>query len=167
MSDRLEEGKYYCRVSGQELRQSKKGNWMVVLKIEPMLFEPRGGTETTAVEFAGTRTYYGTLTKKSVQIVQKELEALGFKSDKPSDIHHAKGGANLVGNEAWWILSYQDAQDGGTPFEKWRVFTPRESAAPIAISEGDLMQIDALFGDAFAGEESPAAAATEGEWNEL
>ena len=167
MSDKLEAGKYFCKIAGQELRQSKKGNWMVVLKIEPMLFEPRGGTETVPVEFGGTRTYYGTLTPKSVQIVQRELEALGFKGEKPSDVHIAEGDANLVGKENWWLLSYQDSQDGGEPFEKWRVFTPRESVAPIALSEGDLMAVDAMFGDAFAGKEASTTSSGDGEWNDL
>jgi len=167
MSDKLEAGKYFCTVTGQELRQSKKGNWMVVLSIEPMLFEPRGGTETEPVEFGGTRTYYGTLTPKAAPFVQRELEALGFAGDKPSDVHHAKGGANIVGKEAWWLLSYQDSQDGGTPFEKWRVFTPRESVAPVALSEGDLMKVDAMFGDAFAGKEVPATSSSKGEWSDL
>ena len=166
MSDKLQAGKYCCAVTGQELRQSKKGNWMVVLRIEPMLFEPRGGTENEPVEFAGTRTYYGTLTPKAAPFVQRELEALGFEGDKPSDVHHAKGGANLVGKEAWWLLSYQDSQDGGDPFEKWRVFTPRESVAPVALSEGDLMKVDAMFGDAFAGKEAPATSSGDGEWSD-
>jgi len=167
--DKLEAGKYFCKITEQELRQSKSGNWMVVLRIEPMLFEPKGGTETHPVEDAGLRTYYGTLTPKSVQIVQRELEALGFKGDKPSDVHTAKGEANLVDKEAWWLLSYTPSKDGGEPFEKWRVFTPRESRTPVAVTDSDLMKLDAMFGDAFAGGEtaSPATAATDSEWSEL
>ena len=152
MSEKLQPGKYFCRVSEQELRQSKKGNWMVVLDIEPLLFEPKGSTDTEAVEDAGTRRYYGTLTKKSVQIVQRELETLGFKGEKPSDIHTKKNGADLTGNENWWLLSYQDSQDGGDPFEKWRVFTARESAGPSTVTDNELMELDALFGDSFGGD---------------
>jgi len=168
MSDKLQAGKYFCTVAGQELRRSQAKNMMVVLRIEPMLFQK--GTESIPVELEEDNTnkflYYGTLTNKAAPFVYRELEALGFTGDKPSDVHYAEGGANIVGKEAWWELSYQDSKDGGDPFEKWRVFTPRESVAPVALSEGDLMKVDAMFGDVFAGTEGPATSSSNGEWDE-
>ena len=126
---------------------------MVVLQITPIMFEPKGASNSepvTDVPDGNRCTYYGTLTTKSAPIVQKELQSLGAEIDKPSDIHFKKGKADLTGSEAWWLLSYQDAKDGGDPFEKWRVFTSRESAAPATpVTENDMLELDVAFGDVF------------------
>ena len=158
MSERLEAGKYFCRVVEQDLRTSKKGNWMVVLDIEPLLFEAKGAKDpspVTEVPEGNKLIYYGTITKgnqpsKSLPFVQRELEALGFKGEKPSDIRRKDNGADVRNSENWWVLTYQNSPDGDD-FEKWKPETPRESAGPSEVTETQLMELDALLSDSFGG----------------
>ena len=141
MRETMQPGKYLCRITSQELTQSKKGNWMVVLRFQPFMFEPRGGGSTEAIEYPQTCTYWGTLSENAKPWVLKDLEALGF-AGKISSIH---SGDELVGVEAPFLLSYQK-QDDGTDFEKWRVFTKRDPKPPVPVSDGDLMKLDAMIG---------------------
>ena len=152
MRETMQAGKYLCKITSHSLTQSKKKDWQVVIKFQPILFEPRDTKEPVAIEFPQTCTYWGWLTDKGKQWVVEDLETLGFDG-KISELHN---GDALVGVEAPFLLSHQKQDDGST-FERWRVFSQRDPKPPVEINDGDLMKLDALVGSIGKGSKETVA----------
>ena len=73
MRETMQPGKYLCKITSHSLAQSKKKDWQVVIKFQPILFEPRDTKEPVAIESPQTCTYWGWLTDKGKQWVVKAL----------------------------------------------------------------------------------------------
>ncbi len=173
MADRLTEGRYFCRVESQEVKLSQNDNWMVNLWIKPMLFDPGGNEEKVAVEAGQLENhrliYFGTITKKSVKRVVKELRAVGFTGDDPALLHKTDGEHDLSGKEAWFILRWRPSNDDRPDFESWRPETIREASAPSPVTDQQLAELTAKFGSEFASGSGETAEVSKSEWsaNEL
>jgi len=172
MANQLEEGRYFCRVNSQEVRLSRNENWMVVLGVTPILFDPGGKEEKVAIEedrLEGHKlTAFLTLTTKSAPIVVRELRAIGYTGENPAELHRAEGEHDLTDKEAWFTLKWRDSNDGKDPFESWRPETTREAAAPSVVTDEQLAQLNATFGTVFAAGSGETAEVSRSEWtNEL
>lgn len=146
MSVFYDEGFYVCRVTQQGHGESKAGNPMITIGVEPthvISKGPDGAEELCPV----TQAYERTVRLVIANDEQKEYALLklryaGFVGDSFSKL-------NLVGEDVRCECKHQDGtgDHAGKTFENWDLMLPpRERTELIPIDGAAARKLDALFG---------------------
>lgn len=146
MSVFYDEGYYVCRVTQQGQGESKAGNPMIMVGVEPthiITRGPDGSEELCAV----TKSYERTVRLVIASDEQKEYALLklryaGFVGDSFSKL-------NLVGSDVRCECEHNDGtgENAGKTFENWDLMLPpRERTELIPIDGAAARKLDALFG---------------------
>lgn len=147
MSCFYEEGYYQGEITQQAMTKASTGTPQLVLRFRVLSF-----SDGSAVPRQYERTSYRAITEKTMQYVEKDLDALGFKGNSLRLLDpNTPGYISLVGTKAEFQCRHENDQHD-EPREKWGVAWPAPGSNQGQAIEGapvdaaTYRQLDALFG---------------------
>lgn len=146
------EGNYSGVITQQAMTKASTGTPQFVIR-----FRVLQCSDGSQVKQQYERTIYRALTEKTVEYVQKDLEALGFTGGSLRDLDPT--GPNFFDLSGKEIEVYcKHEQNNGEMREKWNI--SRGISKPIegvALDQQSYRQLDALFGLNGSRQSAPAA----------
>lgn len=141
-------GLFLCRIEDQGLTENKKGTPQVKLRFAVLARCRDDGTREVMPD-GQYASCWMPLTPKAVGWVSAALQHIGF-TGPPSGIDlESPNCCDLRGTEAEFFAQQQD--DG---FVRWSINTPRASKAPAKLDDTRRMELDAMFGETFKGNDT-------------
>lgn len=154
-------GEYVCSVVQQGLSEAGTGNPQFVLRVKVI---GRPDPDTPGNVIVGgmqqlERTYYRTITDKSIEWFMQELDVLGFtgtsfKQLDPSSPQHQ----SFVGSDIDMICEHE-ADQSGQPRERWKIKLQGGGGEIKPLDAAKARQLDNLFGKHLQARKSAAPAA--------
>lgn len=152
-----ESGRYACKVTDQAMGEASTGNPQFVLRFKVMgLVDPSDPTRFIPAQQQYERTFYRTITEKTIEYFVEDLKTLGFsgdsfkKLDPNTDGFHDFRGADV---DMW--CAHEDDTSGGSR-EKWSVARQAGSFEVKPLESKKLRELDNLFGKHLKGLKSEA-----------
>lgn len=147
-----EPGRYWGKVTNQQLGVSGSGNAQIVItfrvlgKVNPA--DPDGDLLPCLNEYE--RSVFRTITDKTIEWVQQDLEKLGFDGDSfgQIDLQHSHC-CDLRGTELAFSCTHEAdnrAEYAGVLRERWSIASDSGAPQVKPLDSKALRQLDAMFG---------------------
>lgn len=140
-------GRYACKITDQAMGEAGTGNPQFVLRFKVMgLVDPADPTRFIPAQQQFERTFYRTITEKTIDYFVEDLKTLGFTGDSfrlldpKVDGFHDFRGADV---DMW--CAHEDDPKGGQR-EKWSIARQGGDFEVKPIDSKKLRQLDNLFG---------------------
>lgn len=157
-----ESGRYACKITSQAMGEAGTGNPQFVLRFKVMgLVDPGDPSRYIPAPQQFERTFYRTITEKTIEYFVEDLRTLGFTGksfkelDPATDDFHDFRGSDV---DMW--CAHEDDSKGGQR-EKWSIARQVGEFEVKPIDSKKLRELDNLFGKHLKnlkGEPKPQAA---------
>ncbi|MEN6533818.1 MAG: hypothetical protein ABFD89_09165 [Bryobacteraceae bacterium] len=153
MSTFYQPGRYRCEVTQQAMtKNSNSGNPQFVLKVL-VLEQYTGPDQSEPCNQQYERTIYRSITDKSMEFFQKELDALGFTGGSLRQLDpNYDGFTDFKGAQVDCLCKHEaDYKDASVQREKWSIAWATGASSAIEgdeLAPSDYRALDALFGKA-------------------
>lgn len=152
-----EPGRYWGKVTNQKLTQSSTGNSQIVItfhivgKVNPN--DPDGDLLPCPNEYE--RSIFRTITEKTIQWVEQDLERLGFEGESfgQIDLEHPNC-CDLRGKELAFSCTHEaDNREefAGVLRERWSIATDGTGPQLKPLDSKAIRKLDAMFGKSLKG----------------
>lgn len=140
-------GRYACKVISQALGEAGTGNPQFALRFQVMgLVDPADPTRFIPGQQQYERTYYRTITEKTIDYFLEDLKALGFTGSSFKELDPATPNFHdFKGLDIDMWCAHENAQDGGER-EKWSVARQGGELTMNPIDPKKVRDLDNLFG---------------------
>lgn len=145
-------GRYACKVVDQALGESGTGKPQFALRFQVLgLVDPADPGKYIPASAQYERTYYRTITEKTIGYFADDLKALGFMGESFKDLDpNTEGFHDFRGLDVdMWCAHENDQQ--GNPREKWSVARVAGSLEMKPLERKKMRELDDLFGKSLKG----------------
>ena len=140
-------GRYVCKVVEQGLGESSTGNPQFVLRfIVLKRVDPADPSRMIPVPAQYKRTYYRSITEKTIQYFTRDLNALGFQSGTFKELDpNTEGFHDFTGQEVDMLCAHKRGLNGQLR-EEWSVARAGSSLKVKPLEKKKVRELDNLFG---------------------
>lgn len=147
-----ESGRYACKVTNQAMGEAGTGNPQFVLRFKVMgLVDPADPTRFIPAQQQYERTFYRTITEKTIDYFIEDLKTLGFAGKSFKDLDpNTEGFHDFRGADVDMWCAHEDDPKGGAR-EKWSVARQASEFEVKPIDSKKLRELDNLYGKHLKG----------------
>ena len=146
-------GRYACKVVDQGLGKTGTGKPQFALQFQVLgLVDPADPKTYIPAAAQYNRTYYRTITEKTVPYFIEDLNALGFHGDSFRDLDpKTEGYHDFRGMDIDMWCKHETTQDGSGQRESWGVARQGGSLEVKPLEAKEVRDLDNLFGKHLKG----------------
>jgi hypothetical protein len=151
------EGKYVCRVTGQELSTTSNDNLQFVLTFTVLgVPDPENPDNFLKAERQSERHWYQVLNENTLKFALEALERIGFVNKTFSRLDPKTPGFHNFRDQVVDMYCKHEAQEGKPARERWSPARP-PAKAPAAVKAEKLEELDRLLAKHQGGGKGAAA----------
>lgn len=141
-------GRYVCEILNQGLGKAGTGNPQLVLQFKVLgTPDPKDPGAYIVDAHQYERTYYKTITEKTIDYLIEDLKALGVTIQSLRQLDPStQGFVDLRGKVADFFCNHEPPQDGNGMREKWGVARMASEFKVEPLESTKMRELDALFG---------------------